>query len=93
MDEDQRHARAEESEDEDVATERSKDKHTGAATGAVLGTVAVGPLGAPLGAAAGAVYDAIKPDPGAPPNHTHDLDAPCYDGCPAWHSDKQPGLH
>lgn len=62
--------------------------HEGAVTGAVLGTVAVGPLGAPLGAAAGAVVDALKPDPDAPPSHTHDLEAACYDGCPAWHSSK-----
>jgi hypothetical protein len=53
-----------------------------------MGTVAVGPLGAPIGAAAGALYDATKPDPDAPPSHTHDLDAPCYDGCPAWHSER-----
>jgi hypothetical protein len=80
---DQEHAEAE--------GRRRKDtsEHEGAAAGALLGTVAVGPLGAPVGAAAGAVVDALKPDPNAPPSHTHDADVPCYDGCPAWHSTKQ----
>lgn len=63
-------------------------KHPGATTGAVMGTVAIGPLGAPIGAAIGAVVDAMTPDPNEPPTHTHDLDAPCYDGCPAWKSSK-----
>ena len=70
------------------AERKKHDKHSGAATGALLGTVAVGPLGAPIGAAAGAVADALIPDENAPPSHTHDLDVPCYDGCPAWHSAK-----
>jgi hypothetical protein len=65
-----------------------RSKHKGAASGAVLGAVSVGPLGAPIGAAAGAVVDALAPDPNDPPTHTHDADAPCYDGCPAWHSRK-----
>ena len=63
-------------------------QHAGAATGAALGTVAIGPLGAPIGAAAGAVADALAPDPNEPPSHTHDLDIPCYDGCPAWKSER-----
>ena len=74
---------------EHVGEEREKhNDHSGAAAGALLGTVAVGPLGAPIGAAAGAAVDALMPDKDAPPSHTHDLDAPCYDGCPAWHSEK-----
>ena len=74
---------------EDAGAERKEHHdHSGAAAGALLGTVAVGPLGAPIGAAAGAAVDALIPDENAPPSHTHDLDAPCYDGCPAWHSSK-----
>ena len=64
------------------------EEHAGAATGAAIGTVAIGPLGAPIGAAAGAIVDATAPDPNEPPAHTHDLDTPCYDGCPAWRSEK-----
>lgn len=76
---------AHEEHDEPIQT---GEEHSGAATGATLGTVAVGPLGAPIGAAAGAIADALAPDPNEPPSHTHDLDAPCYDGCPAWPSEK-----
>lgn len=67
---------------------KARDKHKGARAGALLGTVAIGPLGAPIGAAGGAIVDALTPDPNDPPTHTHDLDAPCYDGCPAWRSKK-----
>ena len=58
------------------------------ASGAVMGTVAIGPLGAPIGAAIGAIADKLIPDADEPPQHTHDTDAACYDGCPSWHSSK-----
>jgi len=74
--------------DEASQKPRVSEKHTGAANGAVMGAVAVGPIGAPIGAAIGAVADALAPDPNEPASHTHDLDAPCYDGCPAWKSKK-----
>jgi hypothetical protein len=70
------------------SSRRQSNERKGAAAGAVMGTVAVGPLGAPIGAAAGAAVGALTPDPDSPPAHTHDLDAPCYDGCPAWPSTK-----
>jgi hypothetical protein len=83
------HDRTTDEHEHERTVEKKRGKgHEGAVSGAVLGTVAVGPLGAPIGAAAGAVVDALKPDADAPPSHTHDLDAPCYDGCPAWHSEK-----
>ncbi len=74
--------------DNEVERDEQKEKHEGAASGALLGTVAIGPLGAPIGAAAGELVDRLIPDADDPPKHTHDLDAPCYDGCPAWHSAK-----
>jgi hypothetical protein len=81
------HSTPQDHEEHDPPIQTDED-HSGAATGAVIGTVAVGPLGAPIGAAAGAIADAATPDPNEPPSHTHDLDTPCYDGCPAWTSQK-----
>ena len=67
---------------------RERRKHKSEASGALMGTVAVGPLGAPIGAAVGRALEAVTPDPNEPPSHTHEADAPCYDGCPAWTSRK-----